>query len=200
MVHNGDGLQLETNWSIGKFYDPEGIIEKETKGDPENGIPGISYQEAARRHPELFMGEEKIHGNLATTVGIKALIYWMCNGAGGGAGLPAAPSPANQFNNANAHLVVGTGSGAAAQTDTHSTFTSPVYKAMDSGYPNLSGSTPWIVTWQATFGSGDANQAWNEFGVANGATNPVLFNRVISSKGTKSSGETWVLQMAITFA
>jgi len=190
-----EGLQLKTHWTIGKFRDPDDIVSRATKN-------GMSLQEAKEIYPEAFISEETIDGNLAVTIGIQAIIYWMCNGAGGGALLPAAPSPNNLFNNANARLVTGTGAGAAAQTDVYTTFTAGVFKAMDALYPNMSAATPWVVTWQATYASGDANQAWNEFGVCNyngtGAT--VLLNRVVSAKGTKVVGETWVLQISITFA
>ena len=190
-----DGLQFKTEWKITKYKDPDGRVETLSKD-------GASLEEIKAKHPDLYIGQEIESGNIAVTVGIQAVIYWMANGAGGGAQLPAAPSPNNLFNNANARLVVGTGSGGPAQTDVYTTFTAGVFKAMDSLYPNMSAATPWVVTWRSTYATGDANQAWNEMGLANyngtGAT--ILFNRVVSAKGTKASGETWILEMSITFA
>ncbi len=54
--------------------------------------------------------------------------------------------------------------------------------------------------WRATFGSGDANEAWNEYAVDNGAAAHKLLNRKVESKGTKVSGETWTLSLQITFS
>jgi hypothetical protein len=66
---------------------------------------------------------------------------------------------------------------------------------MDSGYPQVSGNT---VTYRATFGTGDANFAWNEWGLFNGATGGVMLNRVVEYNGTKLSGQTWVLEVVVT--
>jgi hypothetical protein len=68
---------------------------------------------------------------------------------------------------------------------------------MDATYPQRSGQ---IAEWRSTFGSGDANEAWNEYAVDNGATAHKLLNRKVESKGTKASGESWVLSLKITFS
>jgi hypothetical protein len=68
---------------------------------------------------------------------------------------------------------------------------------MDATYPQRSGQ---IAEWRSTFGSGDANEAWNEYAVDNGATAHKLLNRKVESKGTKASGETWTLSLKITFS
>lgn len=105
---------------------------------------------------------------------------------------------AQVYDNAHARMAVGTGSGAGAATDTDATFTNPVWKAMDATYPSRSGQ---VVTFQATWGSGDANQAWNEWGIDNGSVATVLLNRKAPvTLGTKSSGETWVLQVTVTIS
>lgn len=127
----------------------------------------------------------EIEGNLLLNEGI-ALLWDLGIGAGGSA-----------WNNANAYLGVGTSSTAAAATDTGLIGTA-VYKAMSATYPQRSNQT---VTWRAVFGSSDANQAWEEFTVsntsANGGTN---LNRKVSSQGTKTAGQTWTLDLAITLS
>lgn len=103
-----------------------------------------------------------------------------------------------QYSNALANLVVGTGSGAAAATDTEATFTAPVKKTMDTSFPTY--GTSQKITWQSTYASGDANQAWGEFGVLNAASSGKLLNRKVSAQGTKVSGQTWVLTLEITLS
>ncbi len=86
-------------------------------------------------------------GNLLVNEGINEVWKLVC-GSGG-----------TQYSNANAYLIVGTGSGAADPTDTEATFTSGVKKGMDTGYPTY--GTNQKATWKATYGANDANQAWN---------------------------------------
>jgi hypothetical protein len=68
---------------------------------------------------------------------------------------------------------------------------------MDGGYPQRSGQ---VASWKGTFGDGVAEFAWEEFTVDNGAAGDVNLNRYVTSKGTKGSGETWVLTVQITFS
>jgi len=102
------------------------------------------------------------------------------------------------WSNANAYLIVGTGTTAASASDTQATFTNGVVKPMDAGYPTY--GTNQTVTWKATFGANDANQAWNEFGVLNAATGGKLLNRKVSAQGTKISGQVWELTLSITLS
>jgi len=103
-----------------------------------------------------------------------------------------------KYDNADAYLIVGTGSGAAAATDNEATFTNPVKVAVDVSFPTYGTSQKMI--WQATFTGLVANQAWNEFGVLNAETSGKLANRKVSSQGTKTPGQTWVLTLEITLA
>jgi hypothetical protein len=76
--------------------------------------------------------------------------------------------------------------------------TNKTYKAMDATYPQRSNQT---AEWRATFGSAEANYAWEEYTVVNAASDTGKnLNRKISSKGTKASGETWTLSLQITFS
>lgn len=132
--------------------------------------------------------EAIVEGNLLLNEGIGELWDLSC-----GLGTPTA------FSNANAHLGVGDSSTAesAAHTGLQAS-TNKVYKAMESGYPSRSGQT---VTWRSVFGSSEGNFAWNEFTVANGNSDGAdNLNRKVSSQGTKASGQTWTLDLAITFS
>jgi len=143
-----------------------------------------SKQEAMR----LFGAEQftQIDGNVLCNEGINEL--WDL--VGGATGV--------KYDNTNAFLIVGTGSGAEGATDTQATFTAGVTKLMDGGYPTY--GTSQKIVFRATYASGDANQAWEEFGVLNHATTGELLNRKTSSEGTKTVGQTWELTLEITLS
>lgn len=129
-----------------------------------------------------------IDGNLLLNEGIGALLDLLC-----GLGSPTA------FSNANARIGVGDSSTAAAATQTGlQASTNKLYKGMESGYPSRANQT---VTFRAVFGSSEANFAWNEFSIANGdSDSAVNLNRLVSAQGTKASGQTWTVDVAITLS
>jgi hypothetical protein len=100
------------------------------------------------------------------------------------------------FTTANAQIGVGdsTTAFAATQTDLQAA-TNKLRKAMDSGYPTRSAN---VLTFKSTFGSSEANFAWNEWSVFNAASAGTMLNRKVESLGTKASGSTWVLTVTIT--
>jgi len=100
------------------------------------------------------------------------------------------------FDNAAATIGVGDSATAAAATQTDlQAATNKTYKGMESGYPT---STTQKVTLKSSFGSGDANYAWQEWVVKQG-TSTICINRKVESLGTKSSG-TWTLEVTITLS
>lgn len=102
---------------------------------------------------------------------------------------------ATAFSNANARLGVGDDNTAAAAAQTGLIAASnKTYKAMEASYPSVASQT---MTFRSVFGSADANYAWNEFTVDNGTT---AMNRRVSAQGTKASGQTWTLDLAITLS
>jgi hypothetical protein len=125
-------------------------------------------------------------GNILVNTGIQ-LMADLLIGAGG-----------TVYSNANAYLGVGDSSTAesASQTDLQAA-TNKLRKAMSASYPARSGQT---ITFRAVFGSSDANFNWNEFAVFNASTAGTMLNRKVSSQGTKASGQTWTLDLAITFS
>lgn len=110
--------------------------------------------------------------------------------AGIGAGVTA-------FNNANAYIGVGdsTTAFAAGQTDLQAS-TNKLRKAMDATYPS-GGSN--VITFRSTFGTSDANFAWNEWGVFNGSSGNTMLNRKVESLGTKTNTQTWQFTVTLTF-
>jgi hypothetical protein len=136
---------------------------------------------AAKQYYEVSI----VDGNLALNEGIQELLDLLC-GLGGTA-----------FSNANARIGVGDSSTAASASQTGlQASTNKLYKAMDATFPSRASQT---MTWQATFGSSEANFAWNEFTVANGSSDASKnLNRKVSSQGTKTAGQVWTIQVTIT--
>lgn len=101
------------------------------------------------------------------------------------------------FNEANSWLGVGDSSVTASATASGLLGTN-AYASMSAGYPQISGQT---TTWRAVFGSGSANFDWREFTVANSSSNAGdNLNRKVSNQGTKAAGQTWTLDLDITFS
>lgn len=106
---------------------------------------------------------------------------------------------ATAFSNANAYLGVGDSATAeaAAQTGLQAAV-NKLYKAMSATYPQVAAQT---ATWRAAFTGAEANFAWNEFSVANGNSDAATnLNRKVSAQGTKTAGQTWTLDLAITLS
>jgi len=135
----------------------------------------------------LFGGlqDTVIDGNALTNEGINELLTILGSASSG-----------TKFDNTNAYLAVGTGSGAADTGDTEATFTAIVPKAMEATFPTY--GTFQKITFKSIYGSADANQAWDEFGVMNASTAGKLLNRKVSAQGTKVAGQTWELTLEIT--
>lgn len=142
--------------------------------------------------------DNRIDGNLLTTAGLGRLTSLLIGGGGQAA------------SNTATRIGVGDGTTAAAIGDTDLSAsagsTHRFFQPADSTYPSASGG---VVTVKATFGTGDGNFAWNEFGidigtptVSGGTTvNALLLNHKTSiAQGTKTSGQTWVATATITFS
>ncbi|MEV6033580.1 hypothetical protein AB0L65_20665 [Nonomuraea sp. NPDC052116] len=138
-------------------------------------------------------------GNLLMHGGASALWQMLI-----GNGTASAGQPLTYFNAANAYLGVGdsTTAAAATQTDLQAT-TNKLRKAMDSSFPahgDGTASTNATIVFRSTFASGDANFAWNEWGIFNGASGGRMLNRKVEALGTKTSAAAWTLSVALTLA
>lgn len=109
------------------------------------------------------------------------------------------------FNNGNAAVGVGdsTTAVAATQTDLQAA-TNKLRKGMDSTYPQHTDGTTSAaasIVFKASFGTSEANFAWNEVGVFNSSSAGVgrMLNRLQQSFGTKSSG-TWSMTVTISLS
>lgn len=101
------------------------------------------------------------------------------------------------FNNANSYIGVGDSATAHAvgQTDLQAG-ANKLRKAMDATYPSGAAN---VITFRSTYGTGDANWAWNEWATFNAAAAGTMLNRKVESLGTKTSTQTWQFTTTLTF-
>lgn len=186
-----DTLKWKIDWRI-RRYSEDDVARLAARIGREPGAG--DFAEADLRPYD----ESLVPGNLVTTAGlgrITALII----GAGGQAA-----------SNTAARIGVGNGTTAAAVGDTDLAAGAGTgnryFRPMDAGFPT---QTAGAMTFQSTFGTGDGNFAWNEFGIDVGAppvaagstVNPLLLNHKSSiAQGTKSAGQSWVATATITIS
>lgn len=153
---------------------------------------------------EAFEVVEK-DGNLLTIGG--ASVQWQTLI---GNGTTTAGQALTFFNNAQAAIGVGDSTTAAADTQTDlqgTTFNTNKFRvAMDATYPLHTDSSGTAgsksIAFRATFGTGTANIAWQEWGIFNSTSNATgrMLNRKVESLGTKTSAATWVLTITLSLA
>lgn len=136
------------------------------------------------------------HSNLLTTAGWARLLTLAIGGGG------------TAYAAASTRIGVGTATGAAAvgNTDlsaaagTGNRFFQPVTGVGTVG----TGTGTQRLSFVSTFGTGDANFVWAEWGIdqgtATGSTvTATLLNRAVSAQGTKASGQTWTATAMLDF-
>lgn len=129
-------------------------------------------------------------GNLLTTAGLTRITAVLIGTSSG------------TLDSTRVRLGVGDSSTAAVVGDT-ALGTNQYFRVMDATYPQASAG---VLTFVSSFGSSDANFAWNCWGidvgtatVTSSATVGTLINRKVSSQGTKATG-TWVYTVTITLS
>jgi len=176
-----DSVKLKSIWKITKFKDPDGIIVDFLK-------KGGKITEAVIKWPERFIGQEVVKGNIALNEGLQLLIDI----------ITGIDTTSNKWDNANARIGVGDGTTAEDASQTGLQGTNKAWATMDAGYPQRSNQT---AIWRASFGGTEANFSWQEFTVVNASDDSGKnLNRKVVDKGTKSSGETWTVELKITFS
>jgi len=103
------------------------------------------------------------------------------------------------FSNANAYIGVGDSATAAVATQTGlQAATNKLYKAMDTGYPQISNQT---VSFRSTFTTSEANWDWNEATVASGNSDSAdNLNRKVQAMGVKTSSTARAITVQVTIA
>lgn len=176
-----ESLHFKTEWEIIKFRDPDNKIAMLMQA-------GLPTHIVLSRFKDRFIGIERFEDNLGLNEGIQALLE-----------LIAGISTPTKWDNTNARLGVGDSNTGESATQTGlQAATNKLWKAMDVGYPQRSSQT---LEWRATFGSGDANFSWQEFTVVNASDDTgANLNRKCADKGTKTSGESWILSLKMTMS
>ena len=174
----------------GKGADGVGVqvglaIAELAKWKPRWKIEKYENDEAYRAgRPSEVLGFD---GNLLLNEGINAIWTLVCGGS------------ETAFNNANARIGVGDSSAAAAATQTDlQAATNKLYKAMDATYPTF--GTNQKVVFRSTFGATEANWAWNEITVDNGAVAAKSLNRKVQAMGTKANPAIWIITLEISLS
>lgn len=129
-----------------------------------------------------------IEGNILLNAAITDILQMV-----GGTASPTA------WTNGNARIGVGNGTAAESSGQTALQGSSKFFQPVEANYPQVSGQT---ITYRAVFADGDAEFAWEEFGVVNAEDDSTgtLLNRRVSSQGTKIAGQTWTLDLEITLS
>lgn len=187
LMDAGEGLEWKVKWSLHKFADESGEIGRALQAGADIGQ--FTPDELIEREGNLLMYGgascmwQGLLGNMTATAG-QAL---------------------TKFDNTNAAIGVGDSSTAEAATHTDlQAATNKLRVGMDATYPtHTDGATSpaATITFRSTFTSGQANWAWQEWGVFNSPTAATgrMLNRKVQSLGTKSSG-TWTLTVTLTLA
>lgn len=104
--------------------------------------------------------------------------------------------PPTFFDNSNARLGVGdsTTAYAAGQTDLQAA-TNKLRKGMEATYPQRTAN---VIDLRSVFATGEANFAWEEWGIFNAGAAGTMLTRKVEALGTKTSAQTWQLDVALT--
>lgn len=165
--------------------------------------------DVAKFHGEWEPGAvpyETVHreGNLLLGGGVGVLWQALIGATGG------ATATANQtlsyFSAANAGIGVGDSTTAAAVTQNDlQAATNKLRKVMNGGFPAHTDGTntgAQSIQFQSTFGTAEANWAWEESGVFNSsvAATGRMLNRKVTTLGTKTSSSSWQITFTITIS
>lgn len=170
-----------------KFWVDKWEFDPEVREEAESFLKNGGSVAAAKERFGGYIRRDFIDGNLLLNEGINAIWTLVAGGS------------ETAYNNANTEIGVGdsTTAEAATQTDLQAS-TNKLFKAMDASFPTY--GTSQKITFRATFGSSEANYAWQEFSVRNGNTANKNLNRKVSNQGTKTSGQTWQVTVEITLS
>lgn len=106
------------------------------------------------------------------------------------------------FGNTNANIGVGDSNTAEAATQTDLQAASNKFRQATSSVTHTDGTAVGNASavWVATFATGNANFAWQEWAIFNANTSGRMLNRKVVSLGTKTSAQSWVATATLTLA
>lgn len=134
--------------------------------------------------------------NLITTVGWNQILVLAFGGGG------------TTYASASCRLGVGTSTVAASASQTDiagATIAGRYWQPISATPTTATGTGAKRLVFTATVGTGDANFAWQEWGLDQGTTTGsgvvvgALLNRAVSNQGTKVSGQTWTATCNLDF-
>lgn len=102
-----------------------------------------------------------------------------------------------KFTNAAAHIGVGNSATAYAATQTDLIGASKFRQPMEATYPSRAAN---VLTFRSLFATGDANFAWDEWGIFNASAASQMLSRKVEALGTKTSAVTRQVTATITIA
>jgi hypothetical protein len=101
------------------------------------------------------------------------------------------------FDNTNAYIGVGdstTNATPLTYTDLQAA-SNKLRKGMDATYPQQATN---VLTFRSTFGTSEANFAWQEWGIFNASSAGTMLSRKVESLGTKPGTQTWQFTATLT--
>ena len=192
-----DGIKWEPHARVEK-YSPE-VVRELTEF--------LGYEPDSADFARLSITPQavtEVSGNLLTTAGLSRITSLIIGGGG------------TAFSSANSAIGVGNSSTAATVADVAlgaNATANARYNATDATYPSASNG---VITAVATFDTGEANFAWNEWcwvaaaatitegttiaSLSSTGTAEVMLNRKVASMGTKAAGATWVFTTTVTLS
>jgi hypothetical protein len=198
-----ESARSRTHWLIERYdRDATSWASRRLGGEPagRNGFLQPSIFDFHRLGVSPFDTSEVL-GNLITNVG------W------GRIARLAIGTAVTAFTTATTRIGVGTGTVVASGNDTSlgGTGAAGCFYKLVSGAgtatdgTGTSGTGSATLAFAATFGTGDANMVWAEFGVDQGTADGTavvapLLNHKISAQGTKVSGQTWTATVTFQFS
>jgi hypothetical protein len=205
----GDVCVVQTSWNV-KRYDEDMTAWALRKLGYDGTRPpmpedaGLTPAQFAKAGIKPYSETQHDNANMIVQQGW----VWLLGGVAG-------TTMSTKFSAANARIGVGTSTATASYTqtylqgDTGSASTTSYYQLVSTAPVISTGSTPPTLVFTASFGTGVANFAWQEFGTDNATASGVylnglsggfaLFNRGVSNQGTKVSGQTWTATETISF-
>lgn len=188
-----DEIKWRAQWTLRKF-DAGDIaaagLDPATADEAAIMAAGVTPREIIERE-----------GNLLMYGGISCLWQALI-----GNGTATAGQALTYFNNAQAAIGVGDSTTAAAATQTDlQAATNKLRKAMDATFPAHTDGVvigAASIQFKSTFGTSDANWAWQEWGVFNSPTAATgrMLNRKVESLGTKTSAASWALTVTLSLS
>jgi hypothetical protein len=200
----GELITVQTSFQVDRWDDEQiDWTTRKYEDVPPGWEPQAAHFAAVGVRPYLSTREEDCN-DLLQAGWTALLLGWSASGT----------TLAAKFSATNGRIGVGTSGTAIAWTqaflqgDTGSASTTSYYQLCGTGPTITVSAAPMTVVFQATFGTGVANFAWQEFGTDNANASGVnlnglaggftLVNRGLSNQGSKS-GQIWTATETMAF-